>query len=229
MPHPLSLTLTSHDPRPAPRALGLACALVASTLAGCSNARRSEPALLGPAAQGAASEHPDVRLLASRDFVERSRAAERLVAGGAASLPALGRAGDFGAEPFARGTGPLASAPDAPAESTTRPVIDAILARLSPAEVEEQLASPWPVLRRGAADELGRRGDWSPIPRLIDRLEDPVPQVRDAAHAALRRLTNEFVETGGRTLASGAVAERWRTWWRQEGRAKATTGSPNSG
>jgi hypothetical protein len=216
MPNPMPQTLTAHD-RPSARwAVGLA--LAAMVLAGCSSARRADAPLLAPAAGGVA-DAPDVLLLRSPDFVARSRAAERLVAGGAASLPALGRAGDL-----------AAPAPGTAAESTTRPVIDAILARLTPAEVEGLLASPWPVLRRGAADELGRRGDWGPIPRLIERLEDREPVVRDAAHAALRRLTNEFLETGaGPTLAAAPLAERWRTWWRQEGRAKATRGEADSG
>jgi HEAT repeat protein len=152
----------------------------------------------------------DVALLKSRDFVARSQAAERLVSAGAPALPVLGRAGDF-----------AAPGPGVAAESTTRPVVDAILARFSPAEVEALLASPWPLLRRGAADELGRRGDWAPVPRLIDRLEDDEPQVRDAAHAALRRLTQEFPETGYGRGTTASLAERWRTWWRQEGSVKA--------
>jgi hypothetical protein len=114
------------------------------------------------------------------------------------------------------------------AESTTRPVVDAILAGLPAPEVEALLASPHPVLRRGAADELGRRGDWAPVPRLIDRLEDGEPQVREAAHAALRRLTREFPETGHGRGTTASLADRWRTWWRQEGRVKAV-GRPATG
>lgn len=190
-------------------AAALAVGLGAFASSGCSGATRQGPPPLAGSLAGSSLDG-DVALLKSRDFVARSQAAERLVSAGAAALPVLGQAGDF-----------AAPGPGVAAETTTRPVVDAILARLSPAEVEALLASPWPLLRRGAADELGRRGDWAPVPRLIDRLEDGEPQVREAAHAALRRLTKEFPETGYGRGTTASLAERWRTWWRQVGSVKA--------
>lgn len=200
-----SLTGTQRVFRSARR--GVAGGFVLALLAGCAapNAPAAPEPLAGRLA--GSSLDADVALLRSADFVARSKAAERLVAQGPEALPVLGQAGDF-----------AAPGPGGAAESTTRPVVDAILARRPGAEVEALLASPWPVLRRSAADELGRRGDWTPVPRLIDRLEDAEPQVREAAHAALRRLTNEFPEVG---TAAVSTAARWRTWWRQEGRLKA--------
>ena len=183
--------------------------LAAHGLVGCAG-NTAPPEQPLPGGLAGSSLDADVALLRSRDFVARSQAAERLVSAGARALPVLGEAGDF-----------AAPGPGVAAESTTRPVVDAILAQLSAAEVEALLASPHPVLRRGAADELGRRGGWTPVPRLIDRLEDGEPQVREAAHAALRRLTKEFPETGYGRGTTASLAERWRTWWRQEGRAKA--------
>jgi hypothetical protein len=219
MPNPMPRTLTGYDRRALRLAVGFVTLAACSPFIGCSSSRPVASPLLPRVAEAATPDAPDVALLKSCDFVARSHAAERLVAGGAASLPALGRAGDL-----------AAPGPGTSAESTTRPVIDAIVARLSAAEVESLLGSPYPVLRRGAADELGRRGDWAAVPRLIERLEDREPQVRDAAHAALRRLTNEFLDAGDpRTLASTSLAERWRTWWRQEGRARASMASTQSG
>ena len=202
------------DERPVLRAWRWPCLVVVAVLGGCaSRGGSASPEPLGGRLAGSSLD-ADVALLRSKDFVARSQAAERIVAEGAVALPVLGQAGDF-----------AATGPGGASESTTRPVVDAILARLPQGEVEGLLASPWPVLRRGAADELGRRGDWTPIPRLIDRLEDREPQVREAAHAALRRLTNEFPEAGPGATASSPAA-RWRTWWRQEGRLKADRATP---
>lgn len=152
-----------------------------------------------------------VAALKSPDFVERSRASERLVQRGVAALPALGAAGPQ----------PVLVHGEARV-STTRPVIQAILQGAAPERIEAELASPHAVVRRGAAEELGRRGRWRPIPALIARLDDPDPGVRGAAAASLRRLTNHFfgysAQAGPR--ARRVAAARWRTWWTQEGRVE---------
>jgi|GEM_PF-5595415 len=157
----------------------------------------------------------DIVALSSPDFVLRSQAAERLVAAGSASLDALGAAGD-------RST----PAPGSPSESTTAPVIVAILGRASDAEVLALISSPHAPLRAAASRESGRRGAWTPVPALIERLADSEPPVREAAHAALRRITGEVAEPSGPNVVGGRPvggdrAERWRQWWRQEGRARA--------
>jgi HEAT repeat protein len=157
----------------------------------------------------------DIAALGERDFVRRSEAAERLVAAGGASLEALGAAGD-------RPT----PAPGSLAESTTAPVIVAILGRASDAEVQALTSSTHASLRAAAAQELGRRGAWTPVPALIELLADAQPAVREAAHAALRRITGEVAEPSGSTVAGAASSggsrlERWRLWWRQEGSARA--------
>ncbi|MDJ0974814.1 MAG: HEAT repeat domain-containing protein [Planctomycetota bacterium] len=153
----------------------------------------------------------DVRALQSPDFVERSRAAERLVQTGVAALPALGAAGPQ----------PVLVHGEARV-STTRPVIQSILQAAEPVRVEAELVSPYAVVRRGAAEELGRRGRWAPIPELIVRLDDPDPGVRAAAAASLRRLTNNFFGYSAQAnrRARSAAAGRWRTWWTQEGRVE---------
>lgn len=199
-------------PRPPLAWLLVLCALPALAGTGCRGSRAPSPALPLTGAPSLAAGDGDVALLSHPDFARRSAAAERLVAAGAQSLPALGARGDQAAAGL-----------DGQPESTTGPVIAAILARLSDDEVGGQLGSPHPVLRREAADELGRRGSWTPIPTLIERLDDRVPAVREAAHEALRRITGEFLATG--SGAPGALpasrAERWRTWWREAGRARA--------
>lgn len=167
---------------------------------------RTTPAVVDPAHRAA------VAALKSPDFVERARASERLVQAGAAALPALGEVG----------TQPVVVHGEARV-STTRPVIQAILQAAEPAEVTEHLSSAHAVVRRGAAEETGRRGHWKPIPELIVRLEDSSPEVRAAAAASLRRLTNNFfgysANAGGRDAAIG----RWKTWWTQEGSLRGTS------
>jgi len=163
----------------------------------------------------------DIVALSSPDFILRSQAAERLVAAGPASLDALGAAGD-------RPT----PGPGTTGESTTGPVIVAILGQVSEPEVEALIASPHAVLRVAAAREAGRRGAWGPVPALIERLADREPSVRDAAHAALRRITGEVAEPAaagfaGADPARSGQAERWRQWWRQEGRARSEGALPS--
>lgn len=172
----------------------------------------------GAAAAGALAPHTgatagDVALLASQDFALRSAAAERLVSAGRAALPALGEAGDM----------PLRG-PGGDTSSSTQPVVAAILVRLEDGELVALLESNHASLRRGAATEIGQRSAWAPIPRLIERLDDRDAGVREAAHAALRRLTNEFLEpqAGRGQGVRASLTERWRQWWQQVGRARST-------
>jgi len=163
----------------------------------------------------------DVHALESPDFTTRSRAAEALVARGEASLPALGAAGDLPVD--AHGKVPV---------STTRPVIAEILGTLPEARVARtHLVAAEPALRRGAADEIGRRGGWGPVPDLIDRLEDDDPGVRAAVVAALRRLTNRVydVDASDADVERTAAAARWREWWSREGRRAAADPARRSG
>lgn len=199
------------------RALAATAALVALggaglLLTGCQGQRAVAPSAPLAGAPSAAPGDGDVALLRDPDFAQRAAATDRLVAAGTAALPALGARGDQPAPGL-----------DGRPESTTGPVIAAILARPTDDEVARLLDAPHAVLRREAAHELGRRGAWTPIPQLIERLEDPAPAVQEAAHEALRRITGEVLATGsGRPGAlSASLAERWRTWWREAGRARA--------
>jgi HEAT repeat protein len=192
--------------------------LALALLAGCAGSpERPRPGPAAAAAPAPPASASDVALLASPDFVVRSRAAERLVDGGEASLPALGAAGAM-----------TVSAPGSSRVEATRPVIEAILANTPAEKLPAHLESPWPVVRRGAAEEIGRRGLWSPIPALIARLEDADPSVRNAASSALRRLTNQFIgpASPGRRWECIAAAARWREWWQVEGRQRAAERRP---
>lgn len=163
----------------------------------------------------------DVRALASPDFAVRSRAAEALVARGEAALPALGAAGDLPVE--AHGKVPV---------SSTRPVIAAILEQAPEERVARvHLVAAEPAIRRGAADEIGRRGGWGPVPDLIDRLEDDDAGVRAAVVAALRRLTNRVydVAASDAEVERTAAAARWREWWNREGRRAAADPARRTG
>ncbi len=193
-----------------------ACALLAALgLGACRGASKPAPEAAFAGRLSGSPFDADIAALGSSDFVQRSQAGERLVAAGGASLEALGAAGD-------RPT----SAPGSLAESTTAPVIVAILGRAPDAEVQALSASKHPSLRAAAALESGRRGAWTPVPALIELLVDPEPAVREAAHGALRRITGEVAEPFGPGLAvagtaGGSRVERWRQWWRLEGRARA--------
>lgn len=161
---------------------------------------RTTPTVVDPAHRAA------VAALKSPDFVERARASERLVQAGAPALTALG---EVGSQPvLVHGEARV---------STTRPVIQAILQAAEPAEVTDHLSSPHAVVRQGAAEESGRRGHWKPIPQLIVRLEDASPEVRAAAAASLRRLTNNFFGYSASSGGRDAAVSRWKTWWTQEG------------
>jgi hypothetical protein len=107
--------------------------------------------------------------------------------------------------------------------STTRPVIASILRALPYERLPAHLRSPWPGVRRGAAEELGHRDRWSVIPSLIERLEDDDADVRVASASALRRLTNQFFGFGaeGGPREQAAIASRWRAWWNLEGHVRA--------
>lgn len=205
---------------PGPGRALLALVLVAMGAAACRTSPPPDPSAPLAGRLTGLPEDPDVAALRAPDFAQRSAAAERLVARGPQALPALGAAGDQAAD----GIGGVPT-------STTAPVVAAILATQPDAAVADLLASPHATLRRAAAVEVGQRSAWTPIPRLIDRLEDTEPAVREAAHSALRRLTNEFLETSGRPGPgeSASLSERWRRWWNQTGRARAApSGSPHS-
>ncbi len=192
--------------------LPLSVILIGAVVAACAVSPNSAPRAAAPtnvvdASQTAVHGDPVARL-ASADFVERSRASEVLVRAGASALPALGAAG---AQPVTVAGGSRVS--------TTEPVVRAILAEADMDVLASQLRAPWPNVRRAAAEELGLRGSWDPIPELIVRLEDGDAGVRAASAQSLRRLTNNFF--GFKALADSAsrkaATDRWATWWSSEG------------
>lgn len=162
-----------------------------------------------------------VAALGSSDFGERSRAADALLARGEAALPALGAAGD--APVAAHGRVPV---------STTRAVIAEILATADVGRLRSvHLASVAPAVRRGAAEELGRRDAFDAVPDLLARVEDDDVAVRTAAVASLRRLTNRMydLEATDPPQVRTAAVGRWRAWWGREGRTVAAERGRRSG
>jgi HEAT repeat protein len=176
-------------------------------LAGCARCLAGAPSAARAPAAGS-----EVSLLAHPDFVTRSRAAERWVARGEEALPALGAASDLR-------VGSLGREPSLAVE----PVVRAILDGLSEERARAHLESPWPVVRRIAAEDAGHRGRWAAVPPLVARLEDRDGEVREAAAVSLRRLTNLFIPY--RADAAPAVRARaaaaWREWWNSVGRIEA--------
>lgn len=194
--------------------------LLAACLVACAGPRAVPESDPGPhlAARARSAPDPlrrDVVLLESEDFVERSQAARRLVDAGAAALPALGEAGQA-----------LVTEPGGQRVSTTEPVLGSIMRDLPDAALEQNLSTAWPVVRRAAAAELGQRRGWMPVPALVDRLDDPDPEVRAEAASSLRRLTNRFFGYDARAdvRVRDQAAQRWDAWWRIEGRVRAEEG-----
>lgn len=180
----------------------------------------TSPASCGPA-PGAPSIDAAVLALASNDFGERSRAADALLARGEAALPALGAAGD--APIAAHGVVPV---------STTRAVIAEILSTSDLSRLRSvHLASAAPAVRRGAAEELGRRSAFEAVPELLARAEDDDLSVRTAAVASLRRLTNRMYDLDATDPPATRAASvgRWRVWWDREGRAVVAERTRRSG
>lgn len=67
------------------------------------------------------------------------------------------------------------------------------------------LRSPAPPIRRGAADVLGSAMAFPSIPALLERVEDPIPRVRNECYWALLRITGQSFLVGD--------LEGWNRWW----------------
>ena len=77
------------------------------------------------------------------------------------------------------------------------------------------LTDPAPMTRARAAHLGEGLPEGVAVPALIDRLDDPDPVVRLAAHEALRRRTGQqfgFVPWADPPERARAVT-RWRSWW----------------
>jgi ABC-type transporter Mla MlaB component len=67
------------------------------------------------------------------------------------------------------------------------------------------LRNPTPPIRRGAADVLGCAMAFSAIPALLERMEDPIPRIRNECFWALIRIT-------GQNFPQEDL-KAWTTWW----------------
>ena len=215
-----------------PGAFAFVTALLAcAALLGCAVRPKADPVDAGRLDREAAAPVPGgapnasagawVQELASDDFGVRNRAAESLVALGEGALPTLGLAGDR-----------TVAAHGKVAVSTTRPVVAAILEKV-PADrlVRVHLPSEAALVRRGAAEELGRRELWAGVPELIERLTDSDASVRVASLGALRRITNRFYDVDAEAPPAVRVAavEQGRAWWNREGHRAAVEPAHRAG
>lgn len=139
--------------------------------------------------------------LFSENFADSSAAARRLIETGLPAVPYLGSA--------------AAGRRDARARKVVCVVLDPILRSVAPEDLGRLLRSPYRAVRIVAAQVCGELGWEEHGPALVDLLEDPDPEVRRAAVAALRRLTNRFYgyRVDGRPEERARAVERWRKHW----------------
>jgi hypothetical protein len=71
--------------------------------------------------------------------------------------------------------------------------------------VAAALRSPSPPVRRGAADVLGAGMVFGALPQLLERLEDPIPRVRQEVYWALLRISAQ-----GFAMKDTSA---WHQWW----------------
>ena len=120
-----------------------------------------------------------VRALGSSDFQTCSTAASGLAELGEAVTPYLGHVGERAS----------------PSERTFRVVtvvLGPVFFGLEPERLAFYMQSPYRALRATAAQAAGKRDLMEYAPELVSLLEDHDLQVRRAAIAVLRRLTNRF-------------------------------------
>ena len=140
-----------------------------------------------------------VRALGSIDFQTYSAAASGLAELGEAVTPYLGHIGERASQ----------------SERTFR-VVAVVLAPvflgLEPERVAFYLPSPYRVVRATAARVAGKRELLEYAPELVGLLEDHDLQVRRAAIAALRRLTNRFFgyDPAAKELRRAKPVRRWQ-------------------
>lgn len=139
-----------------------------------------------------------IRALESPDFGDFSAAAKQLVALGEPALPYLG----------------FAAAQDGPGERI--PItLCAILKTLPAPRLAPYLGSPYATVRAAAATTAGAQRMTELAPALTDLLEDADLDVRRAAVAALRRITNRFqgFRPDGPAEERALAVAKWRRMW----------------
>jgi len=143
-----------------------------------------------------------VEKLGSTDFGVYSGAARGLVDSGESVLPYLGHATTHAAL-STRGRACL------------RIVLRTILEGLAPRRVAGFVASPYPALRVAAAEAAGKRHMTGLAAKLVELLDDPVLEVRRAAIAALRRVSNQFFgyRPEDPPARRARAKARWREFW----------------
>ena len=93
----------------------------------------------------------------------------------------------------------------AEARSKTREALAQRLTRMTSNTLIRYLQDPDAEIRRAAALAVAKKENNALIPDLIPLLNDPVPAVAQAAHAALKAMSGE---------ALGPSADEWKAWWR---------------
>ena len=102
------------------------------------------------------------------------------------------------------------------------------LARMTPATLRARLGDEEAEYRRAATRALASRADRAAVPWLIPLLDDTEPAVAQAAHAALKSLTNQDLgpapeaDRADRVLSMAA----WLGWWKQE--TQVASGAPGN-
>ncbi|MEE8105160.1 MAG: HEAT repeat domain-containing protein [Planctomycetota bacterium] len=145
-----------------------------------------------------------VARLWAEDIGTYARAGNDLVGIGPGAVPYLGYFGEVKKEV-------------APGQhvNITGLVLEPILAKVQPEELDEFLKSPYPAVRLASARVAGKSERKQHVDSLLVLLNDNRESVRRASVASLRRLTRHFVgyRPSGSDRERNDAANRWRVWW----------------
>jgi hypothetical protein len=101
-------------------------------------------------------------------------------------------------------------------QARVREALSERLERMTAATLRTRLQDHDPEIRQAAVRACARKQQPNHIPDLIPLLEDPKPEVTDAAHAALKALANgkDFGPAPTATQAQRrAAVDAWKAWW----------------
>ena len=108
---------------------------------------------------------------------------------------------------------------DGAAKGQARDALADRLTRMSAKTLTDKLQDDDLEIRRAAALACAMKDEKAHVPRLVEMLQDPEPEVARAAHAALKSLTNQDFGPGKDASRADVAraADAWKEWWGRNG------------